>query len=362
MDFRKILAKSNSIDIETCLPYGLIIVTNEGMISWVNEKFLEDMSTQRDIVISSHIDIFFEDGFAAIERSVESGTKEYIRRGETKESFEILAKEVDYGYVVDIRKTSLRPVKHSIGVTPQENSADKNKNNLIVKISSDIKAPLQSIMGFSQALLDGLGGAINEKQEKYTKIIYKNSDDLLYLTDKFTDLAKSEMGLIEKDYKVLDVVNHIQAVVKFTEQLHKGETVEIKFEADPAIRKTFHADENGIKFVVQNILETVLRYMDLGNISVILSIPSTSILEQAALNNGLLISFICSGFSLTETELNTIFNPYTTSDVSKRFIARSIALTGVKNVLNSMSGQIWITSEVLKNTTFNVLIPIHERD
>ena len=361
MDFRKILSKNNSIDIETCLPYGLIIVMQDGMISWVNEQFLRDMETQKDIVIASHIDIFFEDGFAAIERSANAGAKEFIKRESTKEAFEVLAKNVEYGYVVDIRKTAQKaPVKTFATV---DDTSNKNKNNLIIKIANDIKSPLQSIMGFSQALLDGLGGAVNEKQEKYTKIIYKNSDELLYLTDKFTELAKSEMGLIEKDYKILDVENLVQSVVRFTEQLHKDEAVEIKFESDPAIKKTFHADENGIKLAVQNVLEAVLRYMDLGNISVVLSVPSSSVLEEAALNNGLLISIICSGFSLSEAELNTIFNPYTTSEgVSKRFIARSIALTSVKNIVNSMSGQMWITSEILKNTTFNILIPINERD
>ena len=362
MDFRKLLAKNNSIDIETCLPYGLIIVTSDGMISWVNEQFLEDMDTQKDIVISSHIDIFFEGGFEAIEHSVKFKQKEYIVRSETKESFEILAKEVDYGYVADIRKVSGKAA-YTGRVIQQESPVSKDKNNLIIKIANDIKSPLQSIIGFSQALLDGLGGAINEKQEKYTKIIYKNSDELLYLTDKFTELAKTEMNLIEKDYKVLDFVNLVQSVVKFMEQLHNDSAVEIKFEADSSIRKTFRADENGVKLVVQNILESVLRYMDIGSINVILSIPSTSLLEQAALNNGVLISFVCSGMSLSETEINTIFNPYTTTEgLSKRFIARSIALASVKNIVNAMSGQIWVTSEVLKNTTFNILIPIHERD
>lgn len=361
MDFRKILNKNNSIDIETCLPYGLILVSPEGMISWVNEQFLNDMETEKDIVIASHINIFFEDGFAAIERSAKSSAKEFIKRESSKETFEVLAKEVDYGYVADIRRTTQKAQISTFSAV--DDIANKNKNNLIVKIANDIKAPLQSIMGFSQALLDGLGGAINEKQEKYTKIIYKNSDELLYLTDKFTELAKSEMDLIEKDYKVLDVVNLIQSTVRFTEQLHKDEAVEIKFETDPAIRKTFHADENGIKLAVQNILEAVLRYMDLGNISVVLSIPPNHILEEASLNNGLLVSIICSGFSLSETELNMIFNPYTNAEgVSKRFIARSIALTFVKNIINGMSGQIWVTSEVLKNTTFNILIPINERD
>ena len=361
MDFRKLLSRNNSIDIAACLPYGLIIVTFEGMISWVNEQFISDLKTEKDIVTGSHINIFFEDGFEAIQRSAHSKTKEFIKNDISKENFEVLAKETEYGYVTDIRKNAGK-VTGAV-FTNIDDTSNKNKNELIIKVSNDIKAPLQSIIGFSQSLLDGLGGEMSEKQEKYTKIIYKNSDELLYLTDKFTELSKSETGLIEKDYKVLDVSNLVLSVVKYVEQLHKDEAVEIKFETDPAIRKTFYADEHGIKYTVKNTIEAVLRYMELGSISVILSIPSTSILEEAAMNNGLLISIVCSGFSLSEAEQNTIFNPYSTTDgVPRRFISRSIALTSVKNVVNSMSGKMWVTSEILKNTTFNILIPINERE
>ena len=43
MDFRRILTKAKSIDIETCLPYGLMFVSSEGMIQWVNAQFTQDV-------------------------------------------------------------------------------------------------------------------------------------------------------------------------------------------------------------------------------------------------------------------------------------------------------------------------------
>ena len=135
MDFRKLLPKNSTIDIESCLPYGLIIVTIEGMVSWVNEQFLKDMEVQRDIVITSHIDIFFEDGFESIKKSAECGTKVFIRRETTKENFEVTAREIEYGYVVDIRKNSSKQINTGIN-NLKPSSESINKNNLIVKIVS----------------------------------------------------------------------------------------------------------------------------------------------------------------------------------------------------------------------------------
>ena len=66
------------------------------------------------------------------------------------------------------------------------------------------------------------------------------------------------------------MVSLVQNSARFNEQLYKDKGLEIAFEADISIQKTFRADENGIKLSVQNILDTVVRYMDLGNIGIIL--------------------------------------------------------------------------------------------
>lgn len=360
MDLRRILAKSKSIDIETCLPYGLIFVSPEGIIQWVNAQFTTDVGLEKTALLGVEFDSIFEYGFESIKKSAANSQAEYIRQETTGDNFEICVKLSEEGYTVDIRKCAERVI-----TTPTKNEAEinRNKNSLIVKLSNDLKAPIQSIIGFSQALIDGLGGQLTEKQEKYTNIIYKNSNDLLYLTEKFTELSKSELGLIEKDYKVLDITSLVQNTVKFQEQLYQDKGLEINFDADPSIKKAFKADENGIKLAVQNILETVVRYMDLGNISVVLSVPSTSILQSAGMQNGVLVSIICTGFSLPEAEISAIFDPYLiVENGMKRYIARSMALTSVKNIVNSFSGKFWITSEVLKNTTFNILVPNQERE
>ena len=360
MDFRKILAKHKSIDIETALPYGLIFVSEEGIIQWVNTKFIEYIGSDKDVILATDFGAIFESGLDAVVKSANSAKEEYIRHEESGDNYVIMANATCGGYAVDIRKLDERVITVP---TKEETAVSRNKNNLIVKLASDIKAPIQSIIGFSQALIDGLGGELSEKQEKYTNIIYKNSNELLYLTEKLSELSKTELGIIEKDYKVLDIVNLIMNITRFTEQLYKDRNLSINFEADATIKKTFWADENGIKLAVQNILDTVVRYMELGDITVSLNVAPTSVLEAAGMENAVIISVICSGFSITEAELKAMFDPYMMIEGGlKRYVARSMAMTSVKNIVEAMSGKIWVTSEMLKNTTFNILIPIQERE
>lgn len=360
MDFRRILSKQKSIDIETCLPYGLMFVSREGIIQWVNSQLTEYTLMDKNALIANNINSLFSNGLEAIAKSSATQMAQPLIFEANGDCYEILAKEVEEGYTVDIRKLS--SAKPST-LTKEETIINRNKNSLIVKLTNDIKAPLQSIIGFSQALIDGLGGEMNEKQGKYTSIINKNANDLLFLTESMAELSKVELGLIEKDIKVLDIVSYIQNLTRFLEQTYKEKSLTIKFDADPAIKKTFTIDENALKNSIQIIIDTVVRYMELGDITVLLTVPSSSILEHAKIQNGVILSIICTGFSIPEQELQIIFDPYAIAESSmKRYISRSMSLTIAKNLIDSLGGKIQITSEVLKNTTFNILIPIQERD
>jgi signal transduction histidine kinase len=59
----------------------------------------------------------------------------------------------------------------------------------------DLKTPLNSILGFSQVLLQGSAGQLNERQERYLQNINRGGESLLSLLDALLDVAgASETG------------------------------------------------------------------------------------------------------------------------------------------------------------------------
>ena len=84
-------------------------------------------------------------------------------------------------------------------------TVNREKNNFLIKLANDFKAPIQSIVGFSQAMADGLGGEMSEQQEKYIRIINKNSTDLMYFVGKLLELSQTESCLSKAENKTFDV-------------------------------------------------------------------------------------------------------------------------------------------------------------
>ena len=355
MDIKKILFRTSSIDVEKALPDALVLCTKEGKIEWVNDAAAEIFETSKMHLLTSKISDFIENPINLINSSI-ALHKPVITKFIGKETyFDMTVKEIEEGYVLDFRDAvNIQNLKES------ENEIDTNKNRFLLKLANDLKSPIQSIVGFSQAMADGLGGEMNPQQEKYIKIINKNSVDLMYFIAKLLELSQTESSLKEPEKRKFDVLGLVQAVVRFNEQLFKEKDVSINVTAEPDFVKTISNDEDTIKLIVQDLLEVILKAVDMGDITINLSNPDEEFISSKNLAQGsyTLITMSSSTLLLSENDLECMFDPYKiVNSANRKNVLRAIILASVKNLVQSLNGIVWVESKILKNTSFNVLIP-----
>lgn len=66
------------------------------------------------------------------------------------------------------------------------------RRNLVANVSHELRAPLSSMRGYTEIMLDGL--IDKEEQDKYLHIILENSEHLSRLVDDLLDLSRLESG------------------------------------------------------------------------------------------------------------------------------------------------------------------------
>ena len=355
MDIKKILFRTSSIDVEKALPDALVLCTKEGKIEWVNDAAAEIFETSKMHLLTSKISDFIENPINLINSSI-ALHKPVITKFIGKETyFDMTVKEIEEGYVLDFRDAvNIQNLNES------DSEIDTNKNRFLLKLANDLKSPIQSIVGFSQAMADGLGGEMNPQQEKYIKIINKNSVDLMYFIAKLLELSQTESSLKEPEKRKFDVLGLVQAVVRFNEQLFKEKDVSINVTAEPDFVKTISNDEDTIKLIVQDLLEVILKAVDMGDITINLSNPDEEFISSKNLAQGsyTLITMSSSTLLLSENDLECMFDPYKiVNSANRKNVLRAIILASVKNLVQSVNGIVWVESKILKNTSFNVLIP-----
>lgn len=357
MDIKKILFRTNSIDVEKALPDALVLCGKDGKIQWVNDVAAEIFETSKMHLLTSNISDFIENPMNLISSSVIMH-KPVITKFINKEIyFDMTVKEIAEGYVLDFRDA----VQNSaIAQDDKTEEINREKNNFLLKLANDLKSPIQSIVGFSQAMADGLGGEMSEQQEKYIRIINKNSSELMYFVGKLLELSQTESALKEPDKKTLDVLALVNSVVRFNEQLYKGKEVKISIKPEEDFKKTISTDEEILKNILQDVLEIILKSVDMGEVAITLSNPNDEFISSKNLAPAqyTMISLSTSALLLSENDLECMFDPYTILDsTNRKNVLRAMVLASVKNLVQSLNGIVWVESQILKNTSFNIIIP-----
>ena len=357
MDIKKILFRTNSIDVEKALPDALILCGKDGKIQWVNDVAAEIFETSKMHLLTSNISDFIENPMNLISSSVIMH-KPVITKFVNKEIyFDMTVKEIAEGYVLDFRDA----VQNSaIAQDDKTEEINREKNNFLLKLANDLKSPIQSIVGFSQAMANGLGGEMSEQQEKYIRIINKNSSELMYFVGKLLELSQTESALKEPDKKTLDVLALVNSVVRFNEQLYKGKEVKISIKPEEDFKKTISTDEEILKNILQDVLEIILKSVDMGEVAITLSNPNDEFISSKNLAPAqyTMISLSTSALLLSENDLECMFDPYTILDsTNRKNVLRAMVLASVKNLVQSLNGIVWVESQILKNTSFNIIIP-----
>jgi signal transduction histidine kinase len=359
MDIKKILFRTNSIDVEKALPDGVIFCAKDGKIQWVNDKAAEIFETSKMHLLTSNISDFIENALNLITNSIIYNKPVIVKFSQKEIYFDLTTKEIEDGYVLDFRD-----VLQSNELPQNDENAykevNRDKNNFLLKLSNDLKSPLQSIVGFSQAMADGLGGNMSEQQDKYIRIIKKNSSDLMYFVGKLLELSQTEAEIKTPELKTFDIVNLINSTVRFNEQLYKEKELRWNVSVGEDMKNTVVSDEEIIKTILQNVLEVILKSVDMGEIGITVSNPDEEFLSSKNINGGnyFLISISSSSLLLSENDLESMFDPYKIVDTAnKKNVLRAIMLACVKNLVQSLKGLVWVESQILKNTSFYILIP-----
>lgn len=360
MDIKKILFRTNSIDVEKALPDAVVFCNREGKILWVNDKAAEIFETSKMHLLTSNISDFIENALNLITSSVIMNNQVITKLTTSETYFDMTSKEIEEGYVLDFRD-SINTVEEIVTNSEEDyKEINRDKNCFLLKLANELKSPLQSIVGFSQAMADGLGGSMSEQQEKYIRIIKKNSSELMYFITKLLELSQTEAELTRPEIKTFDITSTINSVVRFNEQLYKDKDLRWNISVKENMKKTIASDEEIIKTILQNVLEVILKSVEMGDISISLSIPNEEFLSSKNLSGSdyIMISVSSSALLLSESDLESMFDPYMIVDTSNRKnVLRAMILSCVKNLVQTLRGTVWVESKILKNTSFNIIIP-----
>jgi len=225
---------------------------------------------------------------------------------------------------------------------------DISKTNLLATISHELKTPISSIMMSTKLINDRRVGNLNQEQKELIRNIDDDSERLLRITGELLNMTQIETGNIQlKMQKVppMQIVDDaVRAVQLQAEQKHVQLLVDCANELPPV-----HADADKTSWVLINLLTNAIKHTaDNGSIGI----------KVAHRDKGISFSVTDTGVGIEEKYLLKIFDRYfkVPGDTTKSSTGLGLAIS--KEFIDAQGGEISVSSEYSKGSTFSFSLPV----
>ena len=356
------------------LPDGIFTLEQDGKIVDVNNKVLELYNLNRYEILGNYFSDFIENGTSILNKIVYDKSpaivKAVMNNDDNKNTyFEITATrnlETSKVYVA-VRNVTKKQVEQNT-ISDKYVVAQKiidEKNNFLIEASGGILSNIVSISGFSRALLDGIGGALSEKQQKYLNIINSNSKDLSYDLEKLFALFKMESNKVSYNNKGFDLISLIKSIERVYQKDFQDKKIIFSLDYSTLYQRDCFLDGEVVEYILRCIMDIFLRFSNLGRCSLNIGHPPVDFLKakEFEANDSLesqkyvLFEAKITDLVFSQDELDNIFDTYYKGNI-KRPIGLKATLNLLKLYINDFRGDIWIYSKQNFGTMFTFVLPL----
>ncbi len=146
-------------------------------------------------------------------------------------------------------------------MSAQVTATRQAQRDFVANVSHDLKTPVTSIQGWSQALLDGTAVS-TEDQMHAANIIYGEAERMGRMVAQLLDLAKIESGQLALNRTMLDLAEVCTAVRQNMLPRAQAHQIHLTFEAEPT--PPIWGDYDRLIQVVSNLVENSLNHTPAG--------------------------------------------------------------------------------------------------
>ena len=221
--------------------------------------------------------------------------------------------------------------------------SDRLKSAFLANMSHEIRTPLNAIVGFSQLLP---AAETAEDKKLYSGIINQNSDILLQLINDILDLSKIEAGTLEyikRPMNLGEVCRTIYTVHK--ERVKEGVTLVFDNEDENLF---IEGDQNRIMQVITNFLTNASKFTYAGEIR----------LGFERTDKNIRVYVKDTGIGIEPEKVDHIFERFVKLNSFAQ--GTGLGLSICQMIIEKIGGEIGVTSELGKGSTFYFTIPYEE--
>ncbi|HEY4887294.1 MAG TPA: HAMP domain-containing sensor histidine kinase [Candidatus Dormibacteraeota bacterium] len=229
--------------------------------------------------------------------------------------------------------------------------ARKTQRDFLANVSHELKTPLTSLIGFSQALVDGSLWSENERARAAT-IIHEESERVLRMAQELLDLARVEAGSISMHITAVDLGGQLQQELEMVRPRANRRLLELNLTM-PSNIPPVAADPERLHQILDNLLDNAVKYAPEGTAIAISAVSNISGVEAVVAN----------ATSTRKPDPERMFERFYRADPSRSAAAGGVGLglSISRELASAMRGRLWADFDESGNLRLHLLLPAARR-
>ena len=336
---------------------ALLLVGPDQRILDVNQRYVELLGAPRERIVGQRLedtrtlfDQIFADGRRLYELTLTSSA-------DTAQAYtRFVTQNWPQARELQLYATPIRDDQGFLGrlfvfrdVT-REREVDRMKTEFVSLVSHELRTPLTSIKGFTEMVLDGDAGEINEEATEYLGIVHSNAERLVALVNDLLDLSRIESGRIQLKSEAVDLNEVVKTVVDTMQQKIKEKGQSLAVSVDPAATGVV-GDKDKLVQVLTNYVSNAYKYTQAGGE-----------LRIAVKKQGdcALVAVSDNGHGIAPEDQERLFTRFYRVDnsMTREVGGTGLGLSIVKQLIELQGGEVGVQSTPGVGSTFTFTVPL----
>lgn len=201
---------------------------------------------------------------------------------------------------------------------------------------------------------------LNQEQSEYTAIAHTSSLQMIEVINDILDFSRLEHDALQLEciaFSLAELVASLQRIFTYSAE---QQGTQLSFDIPEKISQLkVEGDPTRLRQILVNLISNALKFTAQGQVTLQLQWTRTNN-QQIILN----CAVADSGIGIAEDQLEHIFDAFHQGDqsISRRYGGTGLGLSIAHALAIQMGGQLSVTSELQRGSTFHLRVPLHDSE
>ncbi|WP_372073312.1 ATP-binding protein [Tistrella mobilis] len=238
-------------------------------------------------------------------------------------------------------------------------AASRAKTEFLANMSHEFKTPLNAVIGFTDMVMQGAAGPLNDRQREYLGHVRDGGNRLLSLIDDILEMVRADRDGLKA--ASLDLDRLVAGAVTDAERAAREADVTLaRLELDLPVHSAIRGDRRLLRRAIDALLSNAIKFTPTGG-HITVSLRNTTLPHpEGSPIAGVEVSIADTGIGIAPEQIERVQQPFVQIDSSlaRRYEGAGLGLPLARRFVEAHDGQLSLNSAPGLGTEARIWLPL----